>query len=555
MAGVWLWIDALCIDQTNIPERNDQVTRMRDLYAGAAKIIIWLGLPPTTSSSAPDAQVGGANLAVTIILQVSDESVRNVEGESRESLRGRVLAFCHDRLTRVNGDNGWTAVQAFLTNDYWNRVWCLQEISTPDTTNIAGPLIWYGTGRILLLDVVIATSYMEGMTSLVSHTSLDVHPFQRMDNVRYRRRGVEKFGEIGLLDLFDNGRSMDASDARDKVFGLLGIVRGETTAGLQIDYENTVEDVYQEMVKWHVEKTQTLNVLGLCGMRSDRLNQTLPSWAPDLVVASAKPLWKEFHDMAIIEEKVYDACKGKECSVTFSNPGRKMHLRGVLFDTISKVSLPRSTAGHTDKEITKAWIEFTVEDAAAKDDYVGGGSKTDAFKHAIVADVSDADFSARRGEEVNWGKFDRAALEAALRMQDASAGVGGKGDRMDHELLEAIDRAKEEGRDLGKYFEDQENTVFPDDVFVLSRTATSMTQYRRLVWTKKGYLGLAPASAAVNDYVCILFGGSVPFVLRKGNLPSSQERHFKLVGECYVHGIMDGEVLAKKPQVMEFVLV
>jgi len=32
-AGDWIWIDALCIDQGNIPERNDQVKRMRDIYS------------------------------------------------------------------------------------------------------------------------------------------------------------------------------------------------------------------------------------------------------------------------------------------------------------------------------------------------------------------------------------------------------------------------------------------------------------------------------------------------------------------------------------------
>ena len=38
-----LWVDALCIDQQNVPERNQQVNRMRDIYAGAEHTVIWMG--------------------------------------------------------------------------------------------------------------------------------------------------------------------------------------------------------------------------------------------------------------------------------------------------------------------------------------------------------------------------------------------------------------------------------------------------------------------------------------------------------------------------------
>jgi hypothetical protein len=55
--------------------------------------------------------------------------------------------------------------------------------------------------------------------------------------------------------------------------------------------------------------------------------------------------------------------------------------------------------------------------------------------------------------------------------------------------------------------------------------------------TSKGFLGLGPRSMQRGDIVAVLFGGRVPFILR------SMDGHFRLVGECYVHGIMDGEVV------------
>ena len=41
--GRTLWVDALCIDQGNLRERNQQVNRMRDIYAGAERSVIWMG--------------------------------------------------------------------------------------------------------------------------------------------------------------------------------------------------------------------------------------------------------------------------------------------------------------------------------------------------------------------------------------------------------------------------------------------------------------------------------------------------------------------------------
>jgi hypothetical protein len=40
----YLWIDAICIDQGNLQERNHQVAQMRDVYTSALSIIVWLGL-------------------------------------------------------------------------------------------------------------------------------------------------------------------------------------------------------------------------------------------------------------------------------------------------------------------------------------------------------------------------------------------------------------------------------------------------------------------------------------------------------------------------------
>ncbi len=49
---------------------------------------------------------------------------------------------------------------------------------------------------------------------------------------------------------------------------------------------------------------------------------------------------------------------------------------------------------------------------------------------------------------------------------------------------------------------------------------------------------MAPRLAQNGDLVCLLFGGQVPFVIRK-----LHEEQYSLVGECYLQGIMDGETM------------
>ena len=67
---------------------------------------------------------------------------------------------------------------------------------------------------------------------------------------------------------------------------------------------------------------------------------------------------------------------------------------------------------------------------------------------------------------------------------------------------------------------------------------------RRLFKTKRGFLGLAPNDAKPEDLICILYGCSVPVVLRSFNSEETHDRYYKFVGECYVHGLMEAEAFS-----------
>lgn len=94
-----LWVDALCINQSDIAERNQQVSKMRDIYAvgGAQRVVVWLGEMPN------------GQLAIDFCDKLSAEPTVFA------SLPGYELEWesCHDIFTR---------------NPWWSRAWIVQEV-------------------------------------------------------------------------------------------------------------------------------------------------------------------------------------------------------------------------------------------------------------------------------------------------------------------------------------------------------------------------------------------------------------------------------------------
>jgi hypothetical protein len=65
---------------------------------------------------------------------------------------------------------------------------------------------------------------------------------------------------------------------------------------------------------------------------------------------------------------------------------------------------------------------------------------------------------------------------------------------------------------------------------------------RRLALTKNAHIGAVPEETQIGDLVCVLFGCSVPIILRK-QVESGNQRSYMFVGESYFHGFMDAEAI------------
>lgn len=95
------WIDAICIDQSNVMERNHQVQTMRKIYSNAQSVSVWLGKGDASSDS---------DTAMEHLATRSPYEAGNFDFDNFWSLRQAkaILAFCE--------------------MNYWRRVWIIQEI-------------------------------------------------------------------------------------------------------------------------------------------------------------------------------------------------------------------------------------------------------------------------------------------------------------------------------------------------------------------------------------------------------------------------------------------
>lgn len=111
---VIIWIDAICIDQSNIPERNYQVQQMRDIYRFAKQVLVWLGEEEDDS-----------NLAMDLITSLEREYVCNHQMTlaAESDMQGTVSRL----LTNDLAPRRWKALTVLLTRPYWSRVWVYQE--------------------------------------------------------------------------------------------------------------------------------------------------------------------------------------------------------------------------------------------------------------------------------------------------------------------------------------------------------------------------------------------------------------------------------------------
>ncbi|PMD32213.1 HET-domain-containing protein, partial [Hyaloscypha variabilis F] len=212
------WIDAICIDQTNILERNHQVRLMKKIYTNAAKVVVWLGQEADNSDVA-------MNFMAT---QGSAPLKRKGCGYKRLWTKdeGRALLALCDRA-------------------YWRRIWIIQEIIHAEKiTVLCGKksfewkMLESLYGKLKTLELGSWLLHHDSAAGILS-SSASVMVWQR---AHWRHPETPKPHLNTLLEVFQDWQ---CSDIRDKVYGLLGMVDEETA--VVVDYSKSVVELYEAL--------------------------------------------------------------------------------------------------------------------------------------------------------------------------------------------------------------------------------------------------------------------------------------------------------------------
>jgi hypothetical protein len=535
----WVWIDAICIDQGNVTERNQQVSIMRDIYAHAHKVLIWLG-----------DELGHTRQAFEFIktlakLWVTREVARMQSGEIRPQVQlepttvERSSLLLQDHLL-------WDTLFDLYSSTYFGRTWIIQEIAvSTHATVVCGPQ------QVNWKLFHWSACFINTTTSLL-HKARDTDPLATI-------MGMSKFQSMSKQHFVDPLpfylRSVQISkctNKKDKVFGLLGLRYNVeellpylAKLWLQVDYNKDVEQVYHDTAAYIVCSQQDLEICYAQPLTGKTI-KGLPSWVPDwssrLEGAPTFFLIKHYNirhslpgrifvygSSMYVDGRIVDSINFTTSTISCDKPLPK--IKEIILNLYKRANEASAESGETKIEFADK-IQYLDRSI-----YINGQSVFEALWRTLIGNT--ANFEPANPQ---FKRHFRAALDIILLRErgikfhrinmsrDLDPDPLMKERLRNDKVAQKLWRSAIQGESR-RFFLELVNTI----------------QGRVFFTTSRGYMGFGAMGAQLGDQVCILGGAKIPFILR------NHDTHYKMIGDSYLHGIMQGETLdLGEPKVRRF---
>lgn len=511
-----IWIDAICINQSNLTERNHQVQVMREIYSQARGVIIWLGEVDQTQPSC-ERHPSAFDREQGVCVEPGISAV-----EHRDF--GRVL---HEKLV---ADSETSRLQSRLGEAWWKSIWALQEFAASRSL----PTVYLGPHAF-------RWQFFEGVL-----WGEDDHPFSGLRNER-------QSSLYGLLCTTYN--SFYSTDPRDKAYALLGLIVQQEDNCITPDYAKSISEVYEDTMYHVLRAERTLDIL--FDKKTHRGSGHLPSWIPDLsqlklrnetVSLDLFQASRQSQPEATLELETLDEQFQKQCACLTR---RVLRLKGLYFDTVKhRVTRIGCTKYQrilqTPKVDWEAILDILLSpmtcDPPPLTDPRSRLDRPTSVAYLLLKYLWEGSMSiiATLDDEYRFiAKHLRSRLESPNRM--APRGIyraittlekytTSLGIKLTRALIVELQIAARAESDLlhkvswGNYPGRSANVP----VAMRDRTFFS---------TKYGFAGLGPADLQDGDHIVTFFGASRPFVLR------NHGTHHILVGDAVVPGIMSGQMM------------
>ncbi|KAI3326825.1 heterokaryon incompatibility protein-domain-containing protein [Xylariaceae sp. AK1471] len=284
-----LWVDAVCIDQSNLTERGEQIQHMTQLYAYAKEVLVWLGHEDADARCAFDFLEEYVPLVKRIIRsEMAENPTADLVPESKNICDD---ASFHRRYgTKQRSLGEWRSLISFFSRRWFKRTWVIHE-----TIINTGPTLYCG---LSLPDLELSMTEMATIFTLHRNIREELRP-ELSDGTVVPT--VE--ADVRTFKFFEDRvirtSMLQATDARDKIYSLTGLIRAYTIAndlGVDIptkaDYEAPISKVFREFTMLILYATRSLDIWSYVIDKSARRpDVSAPSWVPQLYQPSAGIMW------------------------------------------------------------------------------------------------------------------------------------------------------------------------------------------------------------------------------------------------------------------------
>jgi hypothetical protein len=219
-----IWIDAICIDQSNNTEKNHQVKQMGQLYASASSVHIWLG-----------SRAHGGSKPFDFLLFSNPYKFLTPSGQPRSQGNDR---------TAEQRDALLSAMRNVAFDQYWRRAWVIQEIALAKERSIwlgSNEVSWERFCRIINPFVSEPTPELE-YEEVGSLLESPLSAFVRTNTEHETLKGRPLQELIQL-----HSTSLECSDPRDRIYSLLSLVNVRTK--LTADYSLSIDEVFYDALR------------------------------------------------------------------------------------------------------------------------------------------------------------------------------------------------------------------------------------------------------------------------------------------------------------------
>jgi len=535
-----LWVDAICINQSSIQERNHQLGLMTRIYQGASRVLVYLGESDHDSD-------------------VVMEWIRELDAPS-DFGRGSTVSWPSRH-----------ALKRFFSRHWFRRVWVLQEV------------------KFARLAIVICGSQETDWESFSTFHRWSVLragprlPYSVVYASKAERQGLTAWLASltyaqHLARVLQGARLCEATDPRDKVFAVVPlaysdyeeakraqlaqatssdendenhILPGPRTIDVDANYEHSAYRVFTNLSLSLLRELGLDELLSMVHTDRRRGISGLPSWVPDWSVQSSPVPWgmefsKVYAGFQTREESQVGSIKPtwrvQDITGTETAPTEQtlLYVPAVRVGTITKAGAVCCV--DNDFFPIGQWKQLTAEaenyelSENSRSPFVSvlfGGRNTLKFETVV-------NYIREYNGEVLTDKERKTIARLCWRSEfwDRRSGLTHK---MEDEFTIRVDNddnSRLERIPLRSIFADKRTFG------TLGNDILDRCDGKRFVVLDTGLMGLTVGSADLGDQVWVLENVTRPFVFRKAAEPdlASVSNTSTFIGPCWVNGAMFGEI-------------